>query len=199
MIWLYACAGALLGAAIGYASVKAFRPIPVGTAALLGGTGGGAVASSSYQPGWMLLVVGLVWLWIAFVDVSERIVPDWLSLTAAAISGAGLLGATAVSGDWARLGQTVVIAAIVVVVAALSSIFGSVGWGDVKLSASLGLVLGWQGWIATAAGAAAAVLIAGLWAGMVAARKRSWKGHFPLAPSWILGAFGAAITLTGGL
>jgi hypothetical protein len=34
---------------------------------------------------------------------------------------------------------------------------------------------------------------------VVAARKRSWKGHFPLAPSWILGAFSAAITLTGGL
>lgn len=199
MIWLYAAVGALVGAAIGYASAKAMRPLSITVGALLGGAGGLTVATSHYRPGWILLGVMLVWLWIAFVDVAEQIVPDRLSLAAAAISAAGLLGAAEISGDWARLGQTAAIAGVVVAGAALWSIFGSLGWGDVKLSVSLGLILGWQGWIATAAGAAAAVLIAGLWAGVVAARKRSWKGHFPLAPSWILGAFGAAITLTGGL
>jgi leader peptidase (prepilin peptidase)/N-methyltransferase len=199
VIWLYAGVGVLVGAGIGYAAAKAMRPVPISLGALLGGAGGIAVATSHYMPGWILLAVMLVWLWIGFVDVAEQIVPDRLSFAAAAISAAGLLGATEISGNWVRLGQTVAIAGVVVAGAALWSIFGSLGWGDVKLSVSLGLILGWQGWIATAAGAAAAVLIAGLWAGVTAARKRSWKGHFPLAPSWILGAFGAAITLTGGL
>lgn len=198
-MWLFAVVGLCAGAAIGWARTRALKAAAPALGAILGGLGGVAVAWSGYRPAWVLMVVMLLWLWIGFVDFAEQRIPDVLSGAAAATATVGLLGAAEVTGEWARFGQAAAIAVAIAAAAAVWSIFGTLGWGDVKLSASIGLMLGWQGWLATGAGIVAGILTAGIWAGIVAARRRSWHGHFPLAPSWLLGIFGVIVATHPGL
>jgi len=199
VIWLYCVVGLVAGAAVGHASAKPARPLAMVLGAVLGGSGGLAIALSWYRPGWILLLVMLLWLWIGFVDFAEQRIPDRLSWAAAVVALVGLLGAAEVSGEWLRFGQAVAIGAVFAVAAGVWSMFGSLGWGDVKLSVSLGLMLGWQGWLVAGAGAAAAIVTAGVWGVVVAAKRRSWRGHVPLAPSWLLGVFGVIVATNAGL
>lgn len=199
MIWLYCVAGLGAGAAVGYASAMEVRPAQMLVGAALGGAGGGAIALSEYRPGWILLLVMLLWLWIGFVDFAEQRIPDRLSAAVAATAVVGLLGAAEMSGEWLRFAQALAIGAVMAAAAAVWSILGSLGWGDVKLAVSLGVMLGWQGWVVAGVGAAAAIITAGVWAVVVAARRRSWSGHFPLAPSWLLGVFGVIVATHAGL
>jgi len=72
----------------------------------------------------------------------------------------------------------------------------SMGGGDVKLAAVIGLVLGWHGWTALAVGAAAAFVLGSLYAlTLMALRRATRSTRIAFGPWMIIGAFlGVLIT-----
>jgi leader peptidase (prepilin peptidase)/N-methyltransferase len=68
------------------------------------------------------------------------------------------------------------------------------GLGDVKLAASLGLLLGWLGWAAAVVGLLAAFVVGGV-VGVVllALRRATRRSAVPFGPSMLLGALVAVV------
>ncbi len=70
---------------------------------------------------------------------------------------------------------------------------GGMGWGDVRLSISVGLLLGWLGWRPIQAGLLSIVLLGGVGAVLVLVRGRSRKADFAYGPALCLGVFGGIV------
>ncbi len=70
---------------------------------------------------------------------------------------------------------------------------GGMGWGDVRLSVSVGLLLGWLGWRPLQTGLLSIVLLGGLGAVLVMIRGRSRKADFAYGPALCLGVFGGIL------
>ncbi len=143
---------------------------------------------------WLLLVpVGLL---LARIDLAVRRLPDVLTVPAAA-GAAVLLGAAALSpahqGSWPRalLGAVALLAAYFVLMLVNPA---GMGFGDVKLAPTLGLVLGWYGWrfvfygtfLAFALGALVSVAL-------LATRRATRKTALPFGPFMLLGALGGLL------
>jgi leader peptidase (prepilin peptidase)/N-methyltransferase len=128
---------------------------------------------------------------LAVVDLQHRLLPDRVVLPTIA-TVAVLLGlAAAVDGTVAPLVRALLGGVVLFVVffglALLSP--ASLGMGDVKLAALLGLVLGWLGWPAVLLGALAGfVLQSVLSLGLLATRRIGLKGHLPFGPAMLAGA-----------
>lgn len=138
---------------------------------------------------WLLLApVGVL---LATIDRRVHRLPDQLTLPAAA-AAAVLLGLAALlpehGGAWlsALLGG-----------AALGAFYfllflinpNGMGFGDVKLALSLGVVLGWYGWAVVFAGGFAGFLFgAGYGLGLVLMRRAGRKTGIPFGPFMIAGA-----------
>lgn len=150
-----------------------------------------AVAGISYvglEPGWVYLVVFAGWLAICFVDLREHRIPDKLSWGSAVVGLVGLGVAAGLSGQWPQLFTAVAAAAVFGAVAVVWALLSPLGWGDVKLSVSLGLMSGFQGWGVAGMGAFGAVVIGGIWAvGLMVVGRRDPHSHFAMGPPWILG------------
>jgi leader peptidase (prepilin peptidase)/N-methyltransferase len=75
------------------------------------------------------------------------------------------------------------------------------GFGDVKLSALLGLVLGWRGWASLQPIDSVRLTISGLLVGCVlgvlgglpVALRRGWRAHFPFGPALALAIVGGVL------
>jgi leader peptidase (prepilin peptidase)/N-methyltransferase len=66
---------------------------------------------------------------------------------------------------------------------------GELGLGDVKLAASLGLILGWIGWGHVMLGAFAGFLLGGLFSiGLLATGRATRRSHIPFGPFMLAGA-----------
>ncbi len=127
---------------------------------------------------------------LAAVDRAVHRLPDALTLPAAAGCLAGL-GIAALlpghAGSWtaALLGgaSTAVLYFLLFVINP-----AGLGFGDVKLSATVGLALGWYGWSTVAAGVTAGLLLAALYAtALVAARRAGRRSRLPLGPFLLAG------------
>ncbi|HWH26356.1 MAG TPA: prepilin peptidase [Pseudolysinimonas sp.] len=129
---------------------------------------------------------------LALIDLDTKRLPNLLVLTAL-ISGVVLLAAAAlVRGDLgALLGAAIGGAALFALYFLLAVVSrGGMGMGDVKLSAVLGLYLGFLGWGNLVVGAFAAFLLGGLvGVGMMIARKAGRKTAIPFGPWMIAGAW----------
>lgn len=133
----------------------------------------------------------------AAVDALEHRVPDRLSLPLAALVALALVIVGIVHGDPAAplraVGAGIGWAAALFVLLVVS---GHPGPGDVKLALGLGMVLGWLGWPALAAGAIATYLIFAIAAlGLIATRQRRRQDNMALAPA-MLAATVLVATLT---
>lgn len=142
------------------------------------------------------LVVAALGVVMAYVDLRERRLPDWLTLPA--LAGAALLLAVAagVSGDWAAYGRAWVAAAACFafyLVLALARP-ADLGLGDVKLAAVLGLLLGWSGWPTVFLGVFCGFLVGGV-AGVVllVAGRASRRSSLPFGPPMLVGALVALL------
>jgi leader peptidase (prepilin peptidase)/N-methyltransferase len=84
---------------------------------------------------------------LAFIDAERYLLPKRIVYTTAALSGACLLVGAAADGQWARLGTALGCAAgAFVLFFALHAVNPRwLGFGDVRLAAVIGLVLGWLG------------------------------------------------------
>jgi leader peptidase (prepilin peptidase)/N-methyltransferase len=166
--------------------------------------GAAAFALLAGHAGSVLQLVASCWVAafgvaLAFIDLAAHRLPNRLTLPA--YSGALLLFGTAGLADH-RLGtlRTAVVCGLAMVACYLALTLiapAGMGWGDGKLALSVGILLGWSGWSATAAGTAAGFLLAGLYAaGVLMLGKATRKDHIPHGPFLLLGAL-SAIALTG--
>ncbi|SNT65704.1 leader peptidase (prepilin peptidase) / N-methyltransferase [Asanoa hainanensis] len=157
----------------------------------------GIVLYVSHRAGWEL--AAYVWfaglgVMLASVDGVVRRLPNVLT----GLTAGGLLAALGVvalvedrGADWIRG----TLAGVLV-----TAVFGLValvrprmmGWGDVKLAFSTGLVTGWVSWTAVYAGVWLAFLLAAVWA---LARRRHRGDQVILGPGLVAGALIAASLL----
>jgi leader peptidase (prepilin peptidase)/N-methyltransferase len=171
-------------------AATAVRPpvLELATAALFGLTAW-RFGTAGELPAYLVLAAAGVLL--AVVDLRHRLLPNRV-VGPALVTGALLLtGAAVVDGRWADLtravlGAVVLFAAFLVL--ALTSP-RSLGMGDVKLAALLGLYLGWLGWDAVLMGAAAGFVVqAALALVLLASRRIDLRGELPFGPAMLAGA-----------
>ncbi|MCW2683269.1 MAG: peptidase prepilin type [Blastococcus sp.] len=206
-----ACLAAAAGGAVGVGVNRAAARFPWKSAPLRGivAPGAAAVRRPGVELGTALLfaLVALrfgpagelpAFLWFAgvavlltVIDVQHHLLPNRVVLPALAVGAVLLLGAVAAGREWtgllgALLGA-VVLFAVYLVLALLSP--RSLGMGDVKLAALLGLYLGWLGWGAVLAGGIAGFVVQGVLAlGLLATRRIGLRGDLPFGPAMLLGA-----------
>ncbi|MFC4032708.1 prepilin peptidase [Streptomyces polygonati] len=143
---------------------------------------------------WLLLVpVGLV---LARVDLMVFRLPDVLTLPA--LGGAvALLGVASLlpshQGSWLRaLCAAAAVGAVYLVLFFVNP--AGMGFGDVKLAPTLGLVLGWYGWPTVFTGTFAGFALGAL-TGLVliALRRANRKTPIPFGPFMLLGALAGVL------
>ncbi|MHA7277411.1 prepilin peptidase [Arthrobacter sp. Hz1] len=143
-------------------------------------------------PAYLLLTVfGVV---LATIDLRTRLLPNALLLPFAVAAVVLLALACVLSRDWGRLGEAAIGGAamfgLYLVLALVSP--GSLGMGDVKLAAVLGLYSGYAGmtaWLATTLGG---FVLGGIVSAMLLVlTKASARSVFPFGPPMILACFAA--------
>lgn len=167
-------------------------------AGLLGagaGAGAVAVAQSVAEVALLALMAGVAGV-LVVVDVAEHRLPDSVIFTGLAVWAAGALLFAVLTGNWGAVGRSVLAAAALFAVFLVLGLLanGLLGFGDVKLSALLGAVLGWFGWGTLLSGVVLGVLLHGIVAIGVLIVTRNPKADVPMGPSLIAGA---AIALAG--
>ncbi|MGP9018865.1 prepilin peptidase [Streptomyces sp. BR1] len=139
---------------------------------------------------WLLLVPPAVLL--GAVDVRVKRLPDVLTVPLAA-AAAVLLGAAALVPDHAGSWRHALLGGLVLGGAYFTLFLinpRGLGFGDVKLAVSLGVVLGWYGWATLFTGASAGFLLGGGYGlALVVARRASRKATIPFGPFMLGGAF----------
>jgi leader peptidase (prepilin peptidase)/N-methyltransferase len=148
----------------------------------------GDLAHWAAAPAYLLfawLSVGLIW-----VDLDVHRLPVGLVWPGFAGVVALLVVATVADGTRRWPGALVGMVLLWLVFYALSWLpGGGMGWGDVRLSPTAGLLLGWLGWPTFEAGLFAVVLLGGLSSVIVLLRGRSRKADVAYGPALCLGVF----------
>ncbi len=144
---------------------------------------------------WLLLApVGVL---LAAVDLRVRRLPDALTLPLAAAALA-LLGVTALLPEHTGHWPTALCAALALAAGhfALHLVNpDGMGFGDVKLAAGTGAVLGWYGWPTVLLGTFAAYLLGALYGGaLVLARRAGRKTGVPFGPFLLAGTLAGLLT-----
>jgi len=144
------------------------------------------VAFAAFALGCSLLVA---------LDLACHRLPDIVTVPTAAVLVTGLLLVSLQTGSWSDLGRALlaglVLGAGFLVLALISP--RSLGLGDVKLAALLGLFLGWFGWPAVAVAVIATFLLGGLTALLlVLSRRATPSTELAFGPWLVLGAAVAA-------
>ena len=139
---------------------------------------------------WLILVA----VPLAFTDIAVHRLPD--PLTAAAFTGTlALLTAAALTAHHpGQLARAIIGAAALAVFYLLLWLIrpGEMGFGDAKLAASIGLMLGWAGWQALVIGTFAGFAMAAVYGGVLLAAHRATRtSQLPLGPFILLGALAA--------
>jgi leader peptidase (prepilin peptidase) / N-methyltransferase len=158
----------------------------------------GALAGA--MVGWRLDYDPIAWAWVYFcavgivlgyIDSQTRLLPTRLILPSYAIV-AVLVVAAFVADDFAR--DDLLRAGIGLVVMGgfyrlMYAIYpAGMGFGDVRLSGLLGLVLGYVGWGALLTGLYAGFLLGGVGGGLLAIFRIADRKRYPFGPFMLLGA-----------
>lgn len=137
------------------------------------------------------LFVAWVGVALSYVDIREHRLPDWLNYSAFVGTASILAVAAFVDGAWGAYGRAWLAAAAMTVGYVILAMLrpGELGLGDVKLAASLGLILGWIGWGHVLLGAFAGFLLGGLFSiGLLATGRATRRSHIPFGPFMLAGA-----------
>lgn len=175
------------------------RPGPVeATAAVV--TAIGAVVS---WPGPFVVLVlwcGLLGVAAGTVDVRHHRLPDALTIPAIPVTlaiTAGTYWAAPDSGSLVRAPLAGVLVGVVFAAPALLAT-GAMGWGDVKLSVSLGVATGLLGWETVLTAVASAFLTAAVVAlGGIAAGRWTTRTALPFGPFLLFGGWAAVLLAVG--
>jgi leader peptidase (prepilin peptidase)/N-methyltransferase len=168
----------------------AVRPpvVELGTAALFALTAGRFGASWELPAFLFLAGAGVL---LAVIDIRHETLPNRVTLPAIGI-GAVLLAVAALgTGEWSaflRAAMSAVVLFVVFFVLVLVSP-RSIGMGDAKLAALLGLYLGWLGTSVLVLGIAAGFVVQAVLALILLATRRiGLRGELPFGPAMLLGA-----------
>ena len=140
-------------------------------------------------PAFLFLVgVGVL---LAVIDARHKTLPNRVTLPAIGIAAALLAVAALGTGEWASLGRAALGAVVLFVVFFVLVMISprSIGMGDAKLAALLGLYLGWLGTAVLVLGVAAGFVVQALLALILLATRRiGLRGQLPFGPAMLLGA-----------
>jgi leader peptidase (prepilin peptidase)/N-methyltransferase len=160
-----------------------------------------AVIAARVTSGWEL--AALAWLALiavplAFIDIAVQRLPDLLTISA--FAGTLALLAAAEGADhqpWPLVRAVIGAAALAGFYLALWLVFpDQLGLGDVKIAASIGLVLAWGSWSELFVGALAGALLGAAYARVLSARRGpAGPVYLPLGPFLLAGAFVAIALL----
>ncbi|MET8910301.1 A24 family peptidase [Micromonospora sp. NPDC004551] len=154
---------------------------------------GGLAAARGGDPALpAFLAVAAVGLALALVDLACLRLPDPLVAAAAAAGGVGLVGAALITGTPARLLAALAGAAVSFAGSVLLALLpgARLGFGDVKLTAALGLPLGWLGWPTLGLGLLLPHLLNGVVVlALLAARRVRRDTPLPFGPALLAGAW----------
>jgi leader peptidase (prepilin peptidase)/N-methyltransferase len=160
-----------------------------------------AVVAARASSGWEL--AALAWLALiavplAFIDAAVQRLPDLLTIST--FTGTLVLLAAAEEAahqPWPLVRAIIGAAALAGFYLALWLVFpDQLGLGDVKLAASIGLVLAWGSWSELFLGALAGALLGAVYAQVLSARRvPGGRVYLPLGPFLLLGAFTAIALL----
>ena len=168
----------------------AVRPpvVELGTALLF------ALTALRFGPSWQLpafLVLAGGAVLLTVIDLQHHKLPNRVLGPAIAVGAVLLAVAALAEGSWPALLRAVLGSAALLTVFLVLALISprSLGMGDVKLAALLGLYLGWLGWNAVLLGAAAGFVVqAGVALVLLAARRVTLRGELPFGPAMLLGA-----------
>lgn len=127
---------------------------------------------------------------LALIDLAVHRLPDALTVPAPYMLTVGLALTAALGGGAENLVRAVLGGAVCYLFFfVLALIYPSgMGWGDVKLAPSLGLLLGWAAWPAVVIGIFGSFVLAGIFVVLLALRGRAGrKTQVPFGPWLILG------------
>jgi len=152
----------------------------------------GDYAQWSLLPAYLYL--GAVGCALTLIDLDVHRLPDLIVLPSYPVGFVLLLVPTVVTGQWDWLLRAVLgglaLFLLYLVLALVSPGGGGLGFGDVKLSGVLGLLLGWLGWGPVVVSVLAAFVIGGLIAlALLLSGRASRSSHIAFGPSMILGAW----------
>jgi leader peptidase (prepilin peptidase)/N-methyltransferase len=162
--------------------------VELGTAALF--------ALTALRFGWswelpaFLFLAGTAVL-LTVVDLQHKLLPNRIVLPSIGIVACLLAVAALGTGEWTPLLRAVEAAAVLFVVFFVLVLISprSIGMGDAKLAALLGLYLGWLGWDVVLLGIAAGFVVQAVFAVLLLATRRvGLKGELPFGPAMLLGA-----------
>jgi len=140
----------------------------------------------------LLLYLAVISVALVAIDLEHRRLPDKLVLPAIVVTLVGLVGHTAVDGEWWILARAVLGALI------LGGFYfvmwfaypRGLGLGDVKTAVVLGLVLGALGWPQLAVGSILGPLVGSLWGIAAVIRQRAFRDvRIAYGPALILAAW----------
>ncbi|MCR6494603.1 A24 family peptidase [Cellulomonas sp. P24] len=132
---------------------------------------------------------------LALIDIDTHRLPNAIVLPSIPVMLLLLGAASAVTGDWSRLGTSVLggVVLFALYAAMVVAYPRGMGLGDVKLAAVIGVALGWLGWGPLAVGAFAAFLLGGGFSvTLLALRRANRKTALPFGP-WMLAGAGVGI------
>ena len=156
-----------------------------------------AVAAARAASPWELAALAwliLVAVPLAFTDIAVHRLPDQLTATAFTGTLALLAAAALTAHQPGHLARAAIGAAVLACFYLALCLIrpGEMGLGDVKIAASIGLVLGWVGWQALVVGTFAGFTMAAVYGGVLMALHRAARTtHLPLGPFILLGALAA--------
>jgi leader peptidase (prepilin peptidase)/N-methyltransferase len=175
--------------------------VGVAVLAALAGTGAALAAD-----GWLLLVtlaaLGLGCAVLVAVDLDCHRLPDVVMVPTASALVAGLLVLAAQQGQWSTFGRALAAGAVLGVAFLVLALISprSLGLGDVKLAALLGVLLGWFGWSSVLTGVVATFLLGGVAAVVLLALGRASRSTaLAFGPWLVLGAAVAVAAASAGL
>jgi leader peptidase (prepilin peptidase)/N-methyltransferase len=145
------------------------------------------------------LLVGTLGVAMAYIDVREHRLPDWINIAALAGGALALLGAALATGEWAAYGRGWLAALAVGAFYFLMALIrpADLGLGDVKLSVVIGLMLGWASWSDVVTGVFAGFLLGGLLGlALLITRRAGRRTPLPFGPFMLAGAL-LALLLSG--
>jgi len=150
----------------------------------------------SWRTSPVFMTILLVWMApmvaACVVDVDVHRLPDVLTLSMFVVLAVCLAALAVSTSSWPALGRAFCAAAIVLVVFLLLGLVGGgagMGMGDVKLSASIGLVMGYLSWVHVFFAVLAAALIGSVWGlGLRIVRGREASLEFAFGPHLVAGA-----------
>jgi leader peptidase (prepilin peptidase)/N-methyltransferase len=129
---------------------------------------------------------------LAFIDIEHHKLPNVIVLPSLAVGVILLSTASLLTGDYAQLLRIGVGAAAMGLAYLVLAIAwpGSMGFGDVKLAAVLGLFLGFSGWGSLIIGSLLAFFLGGIFGlVLIVLGKSTRKSGIPFGPWMVLGAW----------